>query len=68
MSNYFVDSNVFNYALWPDQHSIKSQLASRLIVQPHFISTQVVSETLFTLQRKFNATPNSSQLVFNRLV
>jgi predicted nucleic acid-binding protein len=37
MPNYFLDSNVVIYALWPDQHTIKAQLAYRLIVQPNFI-------------------------------
>jgi predicted nucleic acid-binding protein len=68
MASAFIDSNVVLYALRPDQDHRKSVIASTLIIEPHIISTQVVSETLSTLKRKFKASQDSCRLVFFKLI
>jgi predicted nucleic acid-binding protein len=68
MPSIFIDTNIWVYAFREEQHVHKALIATRLVVEPHIISTQVVSETLYTLQRKFGATAATSQSVFSRRI
>lgn len=52
-SSYFVDSNIWLYALIQNQDRLKHQIANRLVRSENiFISTQVINEVCTNLLKK----------------